>query len=99
MYSSSEVRKQTLLHSSSLTLGGYYCATPGQGDEDGECDAGHYCELGVDTKSPTASDGHKGVGGVCPAGSYCPKGTATPRECDAGMFTASEGDLVKEGTK
>ncbi|XP_033646870.1 uncharacterized protein LOC117306372 isoform X1 [Asterias rubens] len=71
--------------------GGHFCATPGQAVEDGECSPGHYCELGVDTQTPTASDGHKGIGGICPAGSYCPTGTVTPHECDAGSFTASEG--------
>ena len=71
--------------------GGYYCATPGSPDEDGQCTAGHYCESGVDTATPTDGDGHKGVGGVCPPGNYCPRGTVTPLECEAGSYTSSPG--------
>ncbi|XP_077985306.1 uncharacterized protein LOC144439946 [Glandiceps talaboti] len=67
--------------------GGRYCSTPGSPTTDGPCSAGHYCELGVDTNTPTDSDGHKGVGGVCPAGSYCPSNTPTPIPCPAGSYT------------
>lgn len=59
---------------------------------EGPCEAGHYCESGLDTPNPTDNDGHKGVGGVCPAGSYCPTGSAIPNPCEAGTFTASDGE-------
>lgn len=53
---------------------------------DGECQAGYYCESGVDTATPTDSGVHKGTGGECPTGSYCPMGSTVPTPCAAGTY-------------
>ena len=74
-----------------LLLGGYYCSTPGLGQEDGLCSDGFYCEYGVDVATPSGS--HTGVGGICPEGSYCPRGSAIPLECEAGTYTSSPGKI------
>nr|XP_006821767.1 PREDICTED: uncharacterized protein LOC100369099 [Saccoglossus kowalevskii] len=72
--------------------GGQQCSIPGSPAPNGPCNAGHYCELGVNTATPTATDGHTGVGGVCPPGTYCPSNTPTPIPCPAGTYTIVEGE-------
>ena len=81
-----------------LLAGGQYCNTPGSPAVDGECEAGYYCEYGVDTATPAFSASHKGSGGECPMGSYCPKGSVQPLPCAAGYYTntirKSDDDVV-----
>ena len=55
----------------------------------GDCDAGHYCELGAEYSNPTA----QGWGYLCPAGHYCPQGTPTPQDCPKGTY---QPELAKE---
>lgn len=76
---------------------GKYCSGYGNkvfpSASSGDCDAGFYCKLGVNTPRP--SDNYTGIGGVCPKGSYCPKGTAEPIGCPNGTFSNVSG-LEKE---
>ena len=77
--------------SKSTTSGGHYCGTPGSPDVDGECQAGHYCESGVDTATPTTSGVHTGTGGECPLGSFCPQGSTVPIVCNPGSYAGVTG--------
>ena len=42
--------------------GGQYCATPGLSNPTGDCAAGYYCDIGVDTDTPN-SNNNTGTGG------------------------------------
>ena len=71
-------------------VGGYYCDTVGSEEPSGQCSAGHYCIIGVNTPSPDGST-NLGVGGVCPMGYYCPLGTTVPIPCEAGTYSFDPG--------
>lgn len=65
--------------------GGKYCSQTGRSEPEGDCDAGYFCTIGSDSKTPTmGSDAN-----VCTIGNYCPLGTTTPQQCPPGTFNPS----------
>ena len=68
---------------------GYYCDQTNATATTGQCDAGHFCRSGSDTRTPTGVT--KGDAGVCPLGYYCPTGTGAPNACPPGTFNNDTG--------
>lgn len=80
-----------------------YCDTEGATAVSGPCNAGHWCQNGVDRPNPDQGavvggnetcpflGGHTGSGGLCPAGSYCLEGSELPVLCPAGSYQDQTG--------
>ena len=64
--------------------GGYYCGSVNLTAVSGPCNAGYFCQSGVDTATPP---GTVGTGGICPVGHYCEQGTVNPTPCPMGTFS------------
>lgn len=81
-------RRTGLTHQSECTncTAGQYCDAPGLPQPAGPCAAGHWCKIGVDTKSPSGA-GHLGEGDICPKGHQCPEGTDLPEPCLSGTYS------------
>ena len=62
---------------------GTYCETYGLLKPTGLCSSGFYCPEGMNNSQPSEYE--------CPVGLHCPEGSATPKQCQAGTYTAIVG--------
>ena len=85
-YFSNETMR-TQLSDCQQCLGGKYCSQTGLAEPEGDCDAGYYCTIGSDSRTPgLGTDADR-----CPAGFFCPAGSATPTSCPQGTFNPTAG--------
>ena len=74
--------QKTSLSDCQQCLAGKYCSQTGLAEPEGDCDAGYFCTIGSDSKTPNlGQDADR-----CPAGFYCPAGSATPTSCPQGTY-------------
>ncbi|EDO39339.1 predicted protein, partial [Nematostella vectensis] len=69
---------------------GQFCSEAGLTMPKGPCAAGHFCEGGADSATPSPSSKYP-RNGLCPVGHYCVEGTQTPEQCQPGTFRNTTG--------